>query len=141
LTRKKIIDGWYVTGDLASIDEEGFITITGREERFAKIGGEMVPLEKVEEELHQVLKSTERVAVVTAIPDAKKGERIVVLHLPFHEATAQDVWKRLGQRGLPNLFVPGPRDFFQVSDLPILGSGKLDLKKCRQQALELAAAE
>jgi acyl-[acyl-carrier-protein]-phospholipid O-acyltransferase/long-chain-fatty-acid--[acyl-carrier-protein] ligase len=141
LTRKKIIDGWYITGDLASIDEEGFITITGREERFAKVGGEMVPLEKVEEELHQVLNSTERIAVVTAIPDTKKGERLVVLHLPFQETTPHDVWKKLGQRGLPNLFVPGPRDFFQVSDLPILGSGKLDLKKCRQQALDLAAAE
>jgi acyl-[acyl-carrier-protein]-phospholipid O-acyltransferase/long-chain-fatty-acid--[acyl-carrier-protein] ligase len=139
LTRKKIVDGWYITGDLATIDEEGFITITGREERFAKVGGEMVPLEKVEEELHQVLNSTERVAVVTAIPDTKKGERLVVLHLPFQETTTQDVWKKLGQRGLPNLFVPGPRDFYQVSDLPILGSGKLDLKKCRQQALELAA--
>lgn len=142
LTRKKIVDGgWYVTGDLASIDEEGFITITGREERFAKIGGEMVPLEKVEEELHQVLGSSERVAVVTSIPDSKKGERIIVLHLPFTERTPGEVSKQLGQRGLPNLFVPAPRDFFQVADLPILGSGKLDLKRCRQRAVELAGGE
>ena len=141
LTQKKIIDGWYMTGDLAVIDDEGFISITGREERFAKVGGEMVPLEKVEEELHHVLKSTERIAVVTAVPDPKKGERIVVLHLPLQDATVQDVWKQLSQRGMPNLFVPGPRDFFQVADLPILGSGKLDLKKCRQQAIELAGSE
>lgn len=141
LTKKKIIDGWYVTGDLALIDDEGFISITGREERFAKVGGEMVPLEKVEEELHHVLNSTERVAVVTAVPDSKKGERIVVLHLPLADTTVQDIWKKLGQRGLPNLFVPGPRDFFEVSELPILGSGKLDLKQCRQRAIELAGAD
>ncbi len=142
LTQKKIVDGgWYITGDLASMDDEGFVTITGREERFAKVGGEMVPLEKVEEELHHVLGSNERVAVVTAIPDVKKGERLIVLHLPLHDTTPQDISKKLGQRGLPNLFIPGQRDFFQVDDLPILGSGKLDLKKCRQQAIDLAGKE
>lgn len=138
LTEKKIKDGWYITGDLATIDEEGFITITGREERFAKVGGEMVPLEKVEDELHQVLATNERLAAVTAIPDGKKGERLIVLHLPFEGTTVQDVWKKLGDRGMPNIYIPGPRDFFEVTELPILGSGKLDIKQCRQKAMELA---
>jgi len=141
LTREKIIDGWYVTGDLAKIDEDGFITITGREERFAKVGGEMVPLEKVEEELHQVMESTERVAAVTAIPDGKKGERLIVLHLPLQGTTAQEICKKLGTRGMPNIYLPGPRDFFEVADLPILGSGKLDIKQCRRKAEELAGKE
>lgn len=141
LTRKKILDGWYVTGDLATIDDEGFITITGREERFAKVGGEMVPLEKVEEELHHVLGSSERVAVVTAVPDSKRGERLVVLHLPLEGKSIPEIVKGLSERGLPNLFVPGPRDFFQVTELPVLGSGKLDIKRCRQQAIDLAGAE
>ena len=139
LTQKKIIDGgWYITGDLAFIDEEGFITITGREERFAKVGGEMVPLEKVEDELHLILKTNEKLCAVTAIPDAKKGERIVVLHLALPEITPQDVWKQLNERGLPNIYVPSQRDFFQVDELPILGSGKLDLKKCKQMAQQAA---
>jgi acyl-[acyl-carrier-protein]-phospholipid O-acyltransferase / long-chain-fatty-acid--[acyl-carrier-protein] ligase len=138
LTRKKIIDGWYITGDLAKLDDDGFLTITGREERFAKVAGEMVPLERVEEEIHRVLGTSDRVVAVTAIPDARRGERIVVLHLPLEGATPEEVSKKLGERGLPNLFIPGARDFFAVDELPILGSGKLDLKNCQKRALELA---
>lgn len=137
LTAKKIVQGgWYITGDLAFMDEEGFITITGREERFAKVGGEMVPLERVEEEIHAILGCNDRLVAVTAIPDVKKGERIVVLHLPL-PMPVPDLVKQLGQRGLPNIFIPGTRDFFQVAELPILGTGKLDLKKCKQTALDL----
>jgi acyl-[acyl-carrier-protein]-phospholipid O-acyltransferase/long-chain-fatty-acid--[acyl-carrier-protein] ligase len=138
LTRRKIIDGWYITGDLARLDEDGFITITGREERFAKVGGEMVPLERIEEEIHSALETSERICAVTAIPDERKGERIVVLHLSLPGLDVSQLWERLNDRGLPNLYVPGPRDFFQVGELPVLGSGKLDLKKCKEKAVELA---
>jgi acyl-[acyl-carrier-protein]-phospholipid O-acyltransferase/long-chain-fatty-acid--[acyl-carrier-protein] ligase len=138
LTRAKIIDGWYITGDLARMDEDGFIIITGREERFAKVGGEMVPLEKVEDELHAILNTSERVCAVAAIPDERKGERIVVLHLPLDGMDVNQLWRKLSERGLPNIYIPGPRDFFQVDDLPVLGSGKLDLKKCKEKAMELA---
>jgi acyl-[acyl-carrier-protein]-phospholipid O-acyltransferase/long-chain-fatty-acid--[acyl-carrier-protein] ligase len=142
LTQKKIIDGgWYITGDLAFLDPEGFITITGREERFAKVGGEMVPLEKVEEELHQILGTNDKICAVTAIADIKKGERIIVLHVPLPETTPLELWKKLNDRGLPNIYIPGQRDFHQVAELPILGTGKLDLKKCKQMALEIAGAE
>lgn len=141
LTQKKIVDGgWYITGDLAFLDAEGFITITGREERFAKVGGEMVPLEKVEDELHLILKTNDKVFAVTALPDAKKGERIIVLHLALTDTTPRDVWKQLNERGLPNIYVPSQRDFYQVAELPILGSGKLDLKKCKQMAQDVAGA-
>jgi acyl-[acyl-carrier-protein]-phospholipid O-acyltransferase/long-chain-fatty-acid--[acyl-carrier-protein] ligase len=140
LTQKKIRDGWYVTGDLAVIDDDGFIRITGREERFAKVGGEMVPLEKVEEELNEVLDSQEKLVAVTAVPDPKKGERLIVLHLPLPGTTPPELAKKLGERGLPNIYIPSPRDFIQVPELPILGSGKLDLKRVKEKALELAGA-
>ena len=81
LTAKALVDGEYVTGDMARLDEDGFLTLTGRLARFAKIGGEMVPLEKIEEELHGLLNTTERMLAVASVPDEKKGERLVVLHL------------------------------------------------------------
>ena len=138
LTEKKLRDGWYVTGDLAHINEEGFITISGREERFAKVGGEMVPLERVEEEIHTVLETNDRTVVVTAIPDERKGERIVVLHMPLNGRNVEEIRKGLQDRGLPPIYLPGQRDFFEVEDLPILGSGKVDIKGCKEKALEVA---
>ena len=142
LTGQVVRDGWYVTGDMAKIDDDGFITLTGRLSRFAKVGGEMVPLEKVEEELHEVLGTSERVGAVTCVPDESRGERLVVLYL--EQPLAQlgyDVakWQQgLGARGLPNLWAPSPRDFYAVPEMPLLGSGKLDLKGLKDKAAELA---
>jgi acyl-[acyl-carrier-protein]-phospholipid O-acyltransferase/long-chain-fatty-acid--[acyl-carrier-protein] ligase len=135
-TREVIRDGWYVTGDMARIDEDGFVTITGRLSRFAKIGGEMVPLEKIEEELHAILETNDKVCAVTAVPDDKKGERVVVLHLPLDGTEPRHLSQQLACRGLPNLGLPGERDFFLVPEMPVLGSGKLDLKRVHDLALE-----
>ena len=142
LTAQVVRDGWYVTGDMAKIDDDGFITLTGRLSRFAKIGGEMVPLERVEEELNEVLGTSERVGAVTCVPDESRGERLVVLYSekPLAEL-GFDVskWQQgLAGRGLANLWIPSPRDFYAVPELPHLGSGKLDLKRLKEMALELA---
>jgi acyl-[acyl-carrier-protein]-phospholipid O-acyltransferase/long-chain-fatty-acid--[acyl-carrier-protein] ligase len=136
-TRNAIRDGWYITGDMAKMDEEGFITLTGRLARFAKIGGEMVPLEKIEEELHDILATTERICAVTSVPDEKKGERVVVLHLPLNGMEVRELCHKLADRGLPSLGLPGEHDFFQVSELPVLGSGKLDVKRVKEMAQEV----
>jgi acyl-[acyl-carrier-protein]-phospholipid O-acyltransferase/long-chain-fatty-acid--[acyl-carrier-protein] ligase len=138
-THNAIRDGWYITGDIGKFDEDGFITLTGRLARFAKIGGEMVPLERIEEELHAILGASERVCAVTSVPDEKRGERIVVLHLPLNGAEVRGVCQQLTERGLPSLGLPGERDFFQIVEMPVLGSGKLDLKRVKELALEKAA--
>lgn len=139
LTKEVIRDGWYLTGDIARYDDDGFITLTDRLSRFSKIGGEMVPHQKIEDELHHAAGTTDRAFVVVGVPDESKGERLVVLHLALNGVEPAGLRKTLEEKGLPNLWLPRERDFIQVSDFPILGSGKLDLKKCKDRALEATA--
>ncbi|NGX43229.1 MAG: Bifunctional protein Aas [Chlamydiae bacterium] len=137
LTAEVMKDGWYVTGDIATIDENGFIRITDRLSRFSKIGGEMVPHGTIEEALHRAADTEDLVFVVTAVPDSKKGETLVVLHT-FDEGKIAEVVKKLSSYGLPNLYIPKLDHFFKVDTLPTLGSGKLDLSKIKTMAMQLS---
>jgi acyl-[acyl-carrier-protein]-phospholipid O-acyltransferase/long-chain-fatty-acid--[acyl-carrier-protein] ligase len=137
LTAQVVHDGWYCTGDIARIDAEGFITITGRESRFSKIGGEMVPHLSVEEAVNEALGAADGdlLAVVTAVPDRAKGERLVVFHLPT-DRDLGGVVASLRERGLPNLWVPSADSFAEIAELPVLGTGKLDLRRLGEMARE-----
>jgi len=137
LTADVVKDGWYCTGDIARLDNDGFITITGRQSRFSKIGGEMVPHMLVEEAINTVLGAAdgELLAVVTAVPHPTKGERLVVLHLQEIPDPAS-ICRQLADRGLPNLWLPAPDSFSLIEDLPLLGSGKLDLRQLNELAKE-----
>jgi acyl-[acyl-carrier-protein]-phospholipid O-acyltransferase/long-chain-fatty-acid--[acyl-carrier-protein] ligase len=144
LTRKAVRDGWYETGDIAHLDDDGFIHITGRLSRFSKIGGEMVPHVRIEHELAMMFSEgdeDEQVRVcVTAVPDEKKGERLVVLHLPTEKCIAE-MRKGLTKVGLPNIFVPAQDSFFEVAEIPMLGTGKLDLKGAREKAAQCVGGQ
>ncbi|MEX0939690.1 MAG: acyl-[ACP]--phospholipid O-acyltransferase [Pirellulales bacterium] len=137
-TAEVIRDGWYVTGDIAQIDEDGFITITGRLNRFSKIGGEMVPHVRIEEVMREIVGDggEELQAVVTSVPDARKGERLVVLYTELPR-TPEEICKKMAGAGLPQLWIPSPECFRKVEEIPVLGSGKLDLKNVQRLALEM----
>ena len=124
---------WYVTGDIAAIDDDGFLEITDRLSRFSKIGGEMVPHGKVEELLHEAAAVTELTFVVTGVKDEKKGEQLVVLH-KLDDGPLQSCLEKLAQSGLPNLWKPRADRFLRVETFPYLGTGKLDLRRIREIA-------
>src|SRR5260370_36039132 len=124
---------------MGHMDDDGYVTLTGRLARFAKIGGEMVPLEKIEEVLHDILQTSERVCAVTCVPDEARGERLVVLHVSHDGVEVKKWWQQLTNRGLPNMWVPSQRDFYNVPELPTLASGKLNLKLVKELALQIAA--
>ena len=140
LTSKALLDGWYVTGDIAAVDEEGFIRITDRLARFSKIGGEMVPHGKVEDSLQEASGEAMQVFAVTCIPDEKKGERLAVLHT-LSEDVIPGIVDKLSDMGLPNLFIPRANQFVQVKELPLLGTGKLDLRGIKKIAMEAFGVE
>jgi acyl-[acyl-carrier-protein]-phospholipid O-acyltransferase / long-chain-fatty-acid--[acyl-carrier-protein] ligase len=124
---------WYVTGDIAAIDNDGFLQITDRLSRFSKIGGEMVSHGTVEERLHEAAGVTEQTFVVTGVKDDKKGEQLVVMHKLDVEPLRRCI-EKFSQSDLPNLWKPRPDRFLHVEAFPYLGTGKLDLRRIREMA-------
>jgi acyl-[acyl-carrier-protein]-phospholipid O-acyltransferase/long-chain-fatty-acid--[acyl-carrier-protein] ligase len=131
--------GWYCTGDVATVDEDGFLQITGRLSRFSKIGGEMVPHVKIEEKLQELAGVAETMFVVTSTPDEKKGERIIVLHR-MSDADLAACLEKFAACDLPNLWKPKADAFYRVENFPLLGTGKLDLRAVKELAGKLSAS-
>ncbi|HEY7715556.1 MAG TPA: acyl-[ACP]--phospholipid O-acyltransferase [Candidatus Binatia bacterium] len=133
LTAQVMRDGWYVTGDIAAVDEDGFIQITDRISRFSKVGGELVPHMAVEEIINQALGSA--ASVVTALPDEQRGEKLVAFYAQ-NGMSREELWEKLNQSSLPKLWIPKREHLYAIDSLPLLGSGKVDLKAIKALALE-----
>lgn len=130
-------NGWYFTGDIGAVDEDGFVYLTDRESRFAKVGPEMVPLIKVEAELRKLAGVDELSIAVCAIPDAAKGEKLVVLYTDDKVVPAE-LTRTLTASGMHALWIPKVGDFHKVEGpFAQTASGKLDLKAIKKMAVEL----
>jgi acyl-[acyl-carrier-protein]-phospholipid O-acyltransferase / long-chain-fatty-acid--[acyl-carrier-protein] ligase len=138
-TAEVLRDGWYTTGDVAMIEEDGFLNITDRLARFSKIGGEMVPHIKIEEKLHDLAGVNDQVFAVTSLPDEKKGERIAVV-TTLSADMLSPVLEKLSQCDLPALWKPKANLFFHTETLPLLGTGKMDLRGVKALAASMTAA-
>src|SRR4051812_767275 len=119
-TAKVFRGDWYVTGDIVTMDDEGFIKIVDRQSRFSKIGGEMVPHGTVEEALNAAIPGSR--CVVTAVADERRGERLIAF---VSETTMEpgDIWARLMNSELPKLWIPKREDIRGIEGLPLLGTG------------------
>lgn len=137
-TAAVIKDGWYSTGDLGLLDDDGFLKITDRVSRFSKVAGEMVPHLGLEAAIAQAAGVDEMSLVVTGVPDHKHGERIRVVHIDLG-ATPAEILKKLGAANLPKLWIPTAQDFIRVDAIPLTATGKVDLRKVKEIALQTTA--
>jgi acyl-[acyl-carrier-protein]-phospholipid O-acyltransferase / long-chain-fatty-acid--[acyl-carrier-protein] ligase len=139
-TAQVIKDGWYLTGDLGYVDGDGFIKITDRLSRFSKIAGEMVPHLSIESAIVAATGVDENQVAVTGVPDPKHGERLIVLYTDLG-ISPSEVQHRLTAGPLPKVWIPSPRDFVHVDEIPITPTGKVDLRRLKQIALTQGAGE
>jgi acyl-[acyl-carrier-protein]-phospholipid O-acyltransferase/long-chain-fatty-acid--[acyl-carrier-protein] ligase len=124
-------DGWYDTGDIVAVDDDGFIAIQGRTKRFAKVAGEMVSLTAVETVLNHIWPGAGH-AIVT-LPDPRKGEMLVLIS-EYEGAELNGLAEHFRKGGLTELSVP--RRLIKVKQLPLLGTGKVDYIRARAIAQE-----
>ena len=122
-------DGWYDTGDIVKIDEDGFVFILGRAKRFAKIAGEMVSLTAVESELNNLW--PDKTHAVINIPDEKKGEQLI-LFTTQKEAQRKDIISDFKAKGISELAVP--KTIKIMEEIPLMGTGKVDYVKLKEMA-------
>ncbi len=116
-----VMDGWYDTGDIVSIDDDGFVEIIGRVKRFAKIAGEMISLTAVEAHVNTTWPDLSH--AVVAVPDEKKGERLVLV--TEHEEPDRSELLASGKKaGIAEIMIP--RMILKIKELPLMGTGKID---------------
>ena len=114
-------EGWHDTGDIVTIDAQGFIAIKGRAKRFAKIGGEMISLAAVEALAGELW--PDALSAVASVPDARKGERLILV-TQKKDPTRSEFQAFARSRGATEIMVPA--EVVYMEKMPLLGTGKID---------------
>jgi acyl-[acyl-carrier-protein]-phospholipid O-acyltransferase / long-chain-fatty-acid--[acyl-carrier-protein] ligase len=129
-------EGWHDTGDIVTIDEQGFVTIKGRAKRFAKVGGEMISLAAVEMLAGELWPNAP--SAVVAVPDARKGERLILV-TQQKDATRSQFMAFARERHASDLMIPA--EIMILDKMPMLGSGKVDVLSLNKLVQEHMAAK
>ena len=127
---------WFASGDVVSVDAAGFVTVQARLKRFAKVAGEMINLQAVEEAAMHCFSGG--VHAVVAISDGRKGERIL-LFTTLKTATKSVIRDYLTQEGRGLLYLPA--EIIHIEKMPLLGSGKPDYLRLQTQAAQLVSEQ
>jgi acyl-[acyl-carrier-protein]-phospholipid O-acyltransferase/long-chain-fatty-acid--[acyl-carrier-protein] ligase len=128
---------WYETGDIAKVDKDGYIFITGRVSRFSKIGGEMVPHEMIEEALNNLIKPDKLSLAVFGAPDPKKGEKLIVVYSDININPSEIIADLRKDGKLSALWIPKAENFLKIDDIPRLGAGKVNILKLKEVVKKL----
>jgi acyl-[acyl-carrier-protein]-phospholipid O-acyltransferase/long-chain-fatty-acid--[acyl-carrier-protein] ligase len=129
-------DGWHDTGDIVTLDAQGYLCIKGRAKRFAKIGGEMVSLAAVEMIAGELWPNA--LSAVVAVPDMRKGERLILV-TQQKDATRSQFQSFARERGASDLMMPA--EVMILDKMPLLGSGKVDLMTLGKLVAERVATK
>jgi acyl-[acyl-carrier-protein]-phospholipid O-acyltransferase / long-chain-fatty-acid--[acyl-carrier-protein] ligase len=132
-SRSSLDDGWYDTGDIVTLDDDGFLAIKGRKKRFTKIAGEMISLGYIEDEISRISPDHQHAAI--AIESDAQSKTLIRLYTNDDALTLEAIRLHFGESRIPNTYLP--RELIHMAELPVLRTGKVDYQTLQKHLNQL----